>query len=48
MMVDLSQEPPTNINPYDVLELETTASSSDVKSAYKTLALKHHPGRSSI
>jgi len=47
-MVDVSKEPPTNINPYEVLQLEITASSSDVKSAYKKLALKHHPGEAGI
>lgn len=43
-MEDLS-DPPTDINPYEVLEIETTATSSDVKSAYKKLALRHHPDK---
>ena len=42
-MEDLS-DPPTDINPYEVLEIETSATSSDVKSAYKKLALRYHPG----
>ena len=43
VMEDLS-DPPTDINPYEVLEIETTATSSAIKSAYKRLALRHHPG----
>lgn len=43
-MEDFSLEPPTTIDPYKVLELDTTASASEVKSAYKKLALRHHPG----
>ncbi|CAF9921198.1 MAG: hypothetical protein ALECFALPRED_001734 [Alectoria fallacina] len=43
-MEDLS-DPPTDINPYEVLEIEITATSSDVKSAYKKLALRHHPDK---
>ena len=43
-MEDLALEPPTDINPYEVLQLETTASPGEVKSAYKKLALRHHPG----
>ncbi|KAL6717419.1 hypothetical protein ACLMJK_005334 [Lecanora helva] len=44
-MEDLSKEPPKDINPYEVLQLETTASSQEVKSAYKKLALRHHPDK---
>lgn len=36
--------PPKDIDPYKVLELETAASPEQVKSAYKKLALRHHPG----
>ena len=43
-MADLSAEPPEDIDPYMVLQLETTASQEEVKSAYKKLALRHHPG----
>ena len=43
-MDDLANEPPTGINPYEVLQLETTASPQEVKSAYKKLALQNHPG----
>lgn len=44
MMDDLVSEPPTEINPYDILQIEITATSNDVKTAYKKLALRHHPG----
>ena len=40
----LAAEPPTDINPYEALGLEVSASTEDVKKAYKKLALKHHPG----
>ena len=43
-MEDLSEEPPTDINPYKVLEIRPTANSNEVKSAYRKLALRHHPG----
>lgn len=37
-------EPPT-IDPYEVLELERTATENQVKSAYRKLALKNHPDK---
>jgi DnaJ family protein C protein 9 len=40
---EMDDEPPS-IDPYAVLELETSASADDVKKAYRKLALKHHPG----
>ena len=43
-MEDLSDIPPTDINPYEILQVDQSASPSDVKTAYKKLALKHHPG----
>ena len=43
-MEDLSTEPPSDIDPYDVLQLKRTASVNEVKSTYKRLALRHHPG----
>lgn len=43
-MAELSGTPPTDIDPYQVLELATTATLGEVKSAYKKLALRHHPG----
>jgi curved DNA-binding protein CbpA len=47
-MEDLSKGPPTDINPYEVLELETAATSAEVKTAYRKLALRHHPGTYSL
>ncbi len=41
---DLAAEPPTDINPYEALGLEISASGEDIKKTYKKLALKHHPG----
>ncbi|KAI2463746.1 DnaJ domain-containing protein [Annulohypoxylon bovei var. microspora] len=40
----LAGEPPT-IDPYEVLDLERTANESQVKSAYRKLALKNHPDK---
>ena len=42
--MDELSEPPTDINPYQVLEIETNATSNDVKTAYRKLALQYHPG----
>lgn len=38
--------PPHAIDPYDILSLPPTASASEIKTAYKRLALLHHPGKS--
>lgn len=40
-------EPPT-IDPYEVLGLERSATADQVKSAYRKLALKNHPGETAI
>ncbi|CAG9943816.1 unnamed protein product [Clonostachys rosea f. rosea IK726] len=40
----LEGEPPV-IDPYEVLNIERTASSDDVKKAYRKAALKHHPDK---
>ena len=42
---ELLDEPPTSINPYEVLGLEKTATADNVKSAYRKAALKHHPDK---
>lgn len=39
----VDSEPPT-IDPYEVLELEKTATADQIKSAYRKAALKNHPG----
>lgn len=43
-MEDVSHVPPTDIDPYKVLGIGESASLSEVKSAYRRLALQHHPG----
>ncbi|KAI1369966.1 DnaJ domain-containing protein [Xylaria arbuscula] len=42
---DLDSEPPTIVNPYEVLGLERTATAEQVKSTYRKLALKNHPDK---
>ncbi|KAI0966198.1 DnaJ domain-containing protein [Xylaria arbuscula] len=42
---ELDSEPPTVVNPYDVLGLERSATADQVKSAYRKLALKNHPDK---
>lgn len=41
---DLSP-PPTEINPYTVLAVPTTASSNEIRTAYRKLALQWHPDK---
>lgn len=41
---DRGEEPPTDINPYEVLGLQPDATADDIKTAYRKQALKHHPG----
>ncbi|KIW39149.1 uncharacterized protein PV06_08951 [Exophiala oligosperma] len=42
---DLTVSDPPTIDPYDVLQLPRTATPDEVKSAYRKLALKHHPDK---
>jgi DnaJ-class molecular chaperone len=42
---ELLDEPPTSINPYQVLDVEKDATPDRIKSAYRKAALQYHPGR---
>ncbi|KAL8746112.1 MAG: hypothetical protein Q9190_001835 [Brigantiaea leucoxantha] len=44
-MDELSENPPTDIDPYTVLEVTSSADSNEIRSAYKKLALRHHPDK---
>ncbi|KAJ9635252.1 hypothetical protein H2201_003212 [Coniosporium apollinis] len=44
---DLSDEPPSSINPYETLGLDKSATADQVKTAYRKAALKHHPDKAS-
>lgn len=44
-MAGLAEELPKAVNPYKALSLSKTATAAEVKTAYKKLALKHHPGK---
>lgn len=39
------EQPPSEIDPYNVLSLERTATADQIKSAYRKAALKHHPDK---
>ena len=43
-MEEFAEDPPTSIASYTVLEISPKASQSEVRTAYKKLALRHHPG----
>ncbi|KAL8768358.1 MAG: hypothetical protein Q9209_005392 [Squamulea sp. 1 TL-2023] len=45
-MEGVSETPPKDIDPYTTLNLGPSATAAEVRIAYKTLALKHHPGQS--
>ncbi|MCJ1388394.1 hypothetical protein MMC18_001241 [Xylographa bjoerkii] len=38
-------DPDTSINPYEVLSVPPTATDAEIRTAYKKLALKHHPDK---
>ncbi len=40
-----NSNPPENVDPYETLGLENSATQSQVRSAYHKLALKHHPDK---
>ncbi|KAK8120656.1 hypothetical protein PG999_004776 [Apiospora kogelbergensis] len=42
---DLSQDGLPTVDPYEVLVLERSATADQIKSAYRKLALKHHPDK---
>ncbi|KAK7942698.1 uncharacterized protein PG986_011811 [Apiospora aurea] len=42
---DLAQDELPTVNPYEVLALERSATGDQIKSAYRKLALKHHPDK---
>ncbi|KAK8131563.1 hypothetical protein PG984_008001 [Apiospora sp. TS-2023a] len=42
---DLSQDGLPTVDPYEVLVLERSATGDQIKSAYRKLALKHHPDK---
>lgn len=41
-------QPPTEIDPYEILSLSKDATADQVKSAYRKAALKHHPDKAAL
>ncbi|KAL8705841.1 MAG: hypothetical protein Q9201_001064 [Fulgogasparrea decipioides] len=46
-MEDISETPPKDIDPYSTLNLDPSASAADIRTAYRKLALRHHPDKAS-
>ena len=44
---EILTQPPSEINPYEVLSLDKSATTDQIKSAYRKAALKHHPDKAS-
>lgn len=44
-MNDIDTLPQGEIDPYVTLEISEQASAAEVKTAYRKLALRHHPGK---
>lgn len=47
-MADDIADPPSEINPYKVLGVDEKTSASEIRSAYRKQALRHHPGEPRI
>ena len=45
IMDDITSQPDVTIDPYATLGILETASPAEVKAAYRSLALKNHPGK---
>lgn len=47
-MENVSETPPKDIDPYSTLNLTPTATTAEIRTAYKKLALKYHPGKAQL
>ncbi|KAL8873962.1 MAG: hypothetical protein Q9174_000649 [Haloplaca sp. 1 TL-2023] len=46
-MENLPEGPPEDVDPYSTLDLTSSASAAEIRTAYKKLALKYHPDKAS-